>query len=95
MSREEIYDIHAATLSVLEETGVRILDPKASHTLADAGASVDSKSSVARIPEHLLRECLEKAPSSFTLFGRDGDYRLRLEAGRTYFSSEGDVGICY
>jgi len=89
LSRDEIYDIHLATLSVLEETGVRILDPKALQTLANAGATVDSKSSVVRIPEYILKEGLGKAPSSFTLFGRDGDYKLRFEAGRTYFSSQG------
>ena len=89
LSKDEIYDIHAATLSVLEETGVRILDPKALHMLEEAKASVNSKTSIVRIPEHLLKEGIRKAPSSFTLFGRDKSYKLRFQRGRTYFSSQG------
>ncbi len=89
LSRDEIYDIHLATLNVLEETGVRMLDPKALHMLSDAGANVDLKTSLVRIPEHLLKDGIRKAPSRFTLYGRDANYKLRFQRGRTYFSSQG------
>jgi trimethylamine--corrinoid protein Co-methyltransferase len=89
LSKNEIYDIHLATLQVLERTGVKVDDPKALHMLRDAGATVDSKTCVAKIPEHLLKDGIRKAPNCFTLFGRDTSYKLRFQRGQTYFSSQG------
>lgn len=89
LSKDEIYDIHSATLQVLERTGVRVNDPKAFQILRDAGANVDSKTSVVKIQEHLLKDGIRKAPKYFTLYGRDTSYKLRFERGQTYFSSQG------
>jgi trimethylamine--corrinoid protein Co-methyltransferase len=89
LSGNEIDRIHEATLSVLEETGVKVLDPDAFEVLRDAGSEADLKTSVVKIPEHVLKEGIKKAPSSFTLFGREKDYKLKFEPGRTYLSSQG------
>jgi len=89
LSRDEIYDIHSATLQVLERTGVRVCDPKALEMLRGAGATVDSKTSIAKIPEHLLKDQMRKAPNHFSLFGRDTSYKLEFQRGKTYFSSQG------
>jgi len=89
LSKDEIYDIHLATLQVLERTGVKVNDPKALEMLRDAGATVDSKTSVVKIPEHLLKDEIRKAPNYFALYGRNTSYKLRFERGRTYFSSQG------
>jgi len=89
LSKNEIYEIHLATLQVLERTGVKVDDPKALYMLRDAGATVDSKTSVVKIPEHLLNDGIRKAPNYFTLFGRETSYKLRFQRGQTYFSSQG------
>jgi trimethylamine--corrinoid protein Co-methyltransferase len=80
-----------ATMEILRDTGVRFRSPKALNLLSEAGASVDLKEETARIPEYLIKEALQKAPSSCTLFGRDAKYKLRFEDKRVYFAMLGWV----
>ncbi len=54
--------------------------------LSNAGAEVDFNRKIARIPEHLVKEALSKAPSTVTLYGRSGE-ALRLEGSNVYFSA--------
>jgi trimethylamine--corrinoid protein Co-methyltransferase len=81
--------IHAATVRVLERTGVRILDPEAAKLLQSAGASYDDVSQVVRIPEGILKFLLMQSPSRFRLYGRGPDHVLSFGEGNTYFSSMG------
>ena len=88
-TRGELHKIHAATVRVLEKTGVRVLDPEAVHFLRAAGALCDDVAHVVRIPEGVLRELLLQAPSRFRLYGRDARRSLAFGEGNTYFSSMG------
>lgn len=89
LSKSDVRRIHDASMEVLERVGVRVLEPGSLEILKRAGAEVDEKTSIARVPEHLVRECLAKAPRRFSLYGRRRGYRLVFERGRTYFSSQG------
>jgi len=89
LSSDELYEIHLATLEILECIGVKILEPKALRILEEAGATVDIKKKIARIPKHLVEEAIKKAPSGFTLYGRDPNYKLKLQDKRVYFSMGG------
>ena len=89
LSSDELYEIHLATLEILERIGVKILEPKALRILEEAGATVDIKKKIARIPKHLVEEAIKKAPSGFTLYGRDPKYKLRFQDRRVYFSMGG------
>ncbi|HYM40230.1 MAG TPA: trimethylamine methyltransferase family protein [Thermoplasmata archaeon] len=88
-SRTELQKVHAATVRILERTGVRILDPEAASYLRSAGATYDDLTQVVRIPEGLLKELLMRAPSRFHLHGRGPDRVLAFGEGKTYFSSMG------
>ncbi len=88
-SRDELYEIHGATMDVLENVGVKIFEPSALKLVKDAGAIVDEKEKIARIPEYLVREALKKAPSRINLYGRDGKYKLKLGGYKVHFSMEG------
>ena len=70
--------------------GVKVEEPRALQVLADAGARVDSQNRVAKIPSHLVKEGLEKAPSTCSLFGRDRVHEQRFGDGRVYFSMQGE-----
>ena len=54
ISTDEVYDIHMATLRVLEEIGVRVDDISTLELLRDAGCDIDAKARVAKIPQHLV-----------------------------------------
>ncbi|MEM1508420.1 MAG: trimethylamine methyltransferase family protein [Thermofilaceae archaeon] len=89
LTRDEIDLIHESTVNVLERVGVKVFEPGALKLLGEAGAEVNQKEMKAKIPEELLKECLKKAPRRFSLYSRKSGYKLDLEDGRTYFSTQG------
>jgi trimethylamine--corrinoid protein Co-methyltransferase len=63
---DEAYDL-------LWNPGVRVHYDEALQLLADAGATVDMVSRVAKIPRHLAEKALETAPNSFHLYNFHGE----------------------
>jgi trimethylamine--corrinoid protein Co-methyltransferase len=82
---EEIQEIHAATLEVLESTGVVFLHDKALQLLKESGCKVDFKNKRVRIPGWLVEECIRKTPSSFKLRARDPRNDLRIGGTRLHY----------
>jgi trimethylamine--corrinoid protein Co-methyltransferase len=78
--------LHVAALEVLSDPGIRATTGEARALLLDAGASA-GEGDVVRIPDRLVVDALASAPSTFTVYGRDGDERLRLGEGNVYFGS--------
>ncbi|MHA2072639.1 MAG: trimethylamine methyltransferase family protein, partial [Candidatus Thorarchaeota archaeon] len=70
LSRTDSETIHAATLEVLEKTGVAVRNDTALKLLQENGCEVDSE--VVRIPASLIEELVKKTPASFSLYSRDG-----------------------
>ena len=89
MSGDDLYRIHMATLSVLEDVGVAVYDDRCLELLGKSGATVDDKSKVALIPEHLVDEAVHSTPSRIRLYARNPKYDLRLEGKRVYFGAGG------
>ena len=73
ISKKDIMKIDAATMEVLERTGVLVERGAVLHLLENAGAMVDKKKMIAKFPESLVRKSLGKAPESFYLFSRTGE----------------------
>jgi len=63
---DEAYDL-------LWDPGVRVHYDEALRLLADAGATVDMATRVAKIPRALTEKAVETAPSSFYLYNFDGE----------------------
>ncbi|MEM2990811.1 MAG: trimethylamine methyltransferase family protein [Halobacteria archaeon] len=85
LSKDQIYDIHLATLNVLENTGILIHEPEARKLLKEAGAYVDEKRKLVKIPSHLIEESIRKTPKGFTLYARNPRYNVRIEDKRVCF----------
>jgi trimethylamine--corrinoid protein Co-methyltransferase len=85
LSKDQIEQIHMATLEVLERTGVQITDPKALELLDGAGATV--KGNRVRIPARLVEDAINTAPSSFTLGKRYGESALVLEKNKNWYGA--------
>ena len=95
LSRDEVSRIHEASLSILENTGVKFWEPKAIELLRMSGASVDSKRSVVRFPRDLVMRSVKKAPSAITLAGRNAKFDLKLGEGRSYFGTLGTAPLVF
>ncbi len=63
--------IHEKSLESLAELGVLIHSPSVLAMLGNAGADVDAKKRLARIPEDLVLESLKKAPKRIRYCARD------------------------
>ena len=72
-------------MKILEEVGVAVQSDSALRMLSDAGAEVDEAKKIARIPQHLVKEALGKAPSTIRLYSRDGKNDLLLEGNRIHY----------
>lgn len=86
LSRDEIESIHLASMKILEEVGVKIYNGAALSLLADAGVEVDFDNKLARIPQHLVKETLVKAPSTIKLYSRDGKRDRVLEGNKVTYN---------
>jgi trimethylamine--corrinoid protein Co-methyltransferase len=94
LSDEEIHDIHAATLEVLERTGVIIREENALKLLEQAGAVVDHNTKLVKIPEHLIEEAVAKAPKSFIWHARNPKNNIKVGGEPTKFGpASGGVNI--
>jgi len=90
LSDDDIQQLHQATLTILEETGVRFPSQKALTIFADAGAHVDPKTQIVKIPPDLLMQAISKAPRSICLGSRgDQTLDLILDDSRTYCGTTG------
>ncbi len=78
LSEAERELIHAESLRILSEVGVRFHGDKALGILETHGAKVSREHKVARIPQELVSQALATAPKSFVLQARNPDLSYRL-----------------
>ncbi len=83
LSDEQIEQIHLSALSILWRTGVEVREDQAFEILKKAGCPTNGKT--IRIPSHLVEEAVRLAPKTFTLFGRDPNFKILVEGRRVYY----------
>jgi trimethylamine--corrinoid protein Co-methyltransferase len=85
LSPDEVREVDRATIRVLSEVGVSIASEEACQLLDQAGARVDHKTGIVKIPEDLLRRSVVQARGrTVELFDRNGSSSIRLEGKKTY-----------
>jgi trimethylamine--corrinoid protein Co-methyltransferase len=90
MSDGEVEQIHQATLTVLQEAGVKFPSQKALDIFSDAGADVDHTRQIVKIPPDLLNAALAKAPRSYRMASRgDESLDLYLDGTKSYCAGGG------
>jgi trimethylamine--corrinoid protein Co-methyltransferase len=63
--------VHSESIRCLEKIGVMVKSEEVLKTLKQAGASVDFKKQIAKIPESIVMESVKKAPKRIKLGARD------------------------
>lgn len=84
LSPEQCQKLHNASLEILARTGARLFDQESIDLLKKAGASVSEGNRV-RIPPGLVEKALSTVPKRVTLYDRNGQSPLYLEAGNCYY----------
>ncbi len=70
--------IDQQSMECLETFGVKVKSESVLNLLEKAGADVDHKAQIAKIPERIVREALKTVPKEMTLHGRDPKHNLRI-----------------
>ncbi len=89
LNSEQLAQIKAATLHVLENVGVRFPSEKALNKFAEHGAIVDGDSQVVKLRADFVLEAMSQAPRSYVLSGRTPGTDLNLGSGNSYFATDG------
>jgi trimethylamine--corrinoid protein Co-methyltransferase len=70
LTEDERRQVHARTLGVLANNGVRVDTALDRQSLKEAGAEVDENTHLVRFPRTLVEEALRLAPNEFVLGAR-------------------------
>lgn len=89
LSEEDVKQIHAATLDIIESVGIKFPSPKALDLWIEHGALVDRETSVVKIPGKKIEEGLKFAPPVFTLAARDAALDLPLDGNHVFVGTDG------
>ncbi|MGD2207361.1 MAG: trimethylamine methyltransferase family protein [Anaerolineae bacterium] len=89
LSDDQIQEIFAAALDVLERAGTRVHGEEGLALLRDAGCLV-SDGDLVRIPSWLVKDALNSAPGRIVVAGRDRSKRIYLEKDKFYFGTGSD-----
>ncbi|MHA1803638.1 MAG: trimethylamine methyltransferase family protein [Promethearchaeota archaeon] len=88
-SKDEIEEIHGASMQLLSEVGMKVDSEETRVLLAKNGAIVDEKSNFVRFPESLIKEKLKTVPNSFTLYGPNESFHFEVNTTSTQFGTIG------
>jgi trimethylamine--corrinoid protein Co-methyltransferase len=94
LDAEDVERIHEASLSLLENQGMRILHEGARGRLQAAGADVDHAAQTVRFDRGLVMEQVALAPSEFTLHARNPAKHIRIGGNHLAFTSVGGPAYC-
>jgi trimethylamine--corrinoid protein Co-methyltransferase len=89
INQREIEDIHSATLEVLENIGLYVDSELIKNIFLDSGADFEEKESIVKIPPHLVKEALSKAPRQLKLCGRNQKYDIFVDDKHVHFGMGG------
>ena len=88
---DELYEIHLATLEVLQKTGLFVEDEEALEIFGGHGAIIDKQRKIAKLPPYLVEDVIRAAPEKITLCGRNPKNDVVLESNRVYFTNFGEA----
>jgi trimethylamine--corrinoid protein Co-methyltransferase len=78
LSEREVEAIQDASLAILCDTGVRVHHDEMLRLLGEAGAQVDASRKIARLPETLVLDSVDRAGKQYVLYGRDKSRTARF-----------------
>jgi len=94
LSPNDVDQIHISSLDVLDQIGIKIYSERALNILNDAGADVDFRAGVAKIPSHLVQEALDKCKRPVRLSGRNPKYDFTLDEDHVHLCTDGSgIGV--
>ncbi len=89
LSADAVQAIHEAALTILEEVGMKVLEPRARSLYASAGAVIDEGDMRVRFDRAMISQLVARAPPEFSLRARNPVKNVRVGNRNAIFSSVG------
>lgn len=89
-SEDELNSIHCATLEVLQNTGIKVINKEALEIFYGGGAYVDKNSGIVKISPYLVEDAIRCAPPTLFLAGRNPKNDIVIGEKRVGFTSFGE-----
>ena len=89
LSADNVARIHDTALTILEEIGMKVLEPRARDYYARAGAKIEPGEDRVRFDRAMIEELIAKAPAEFTLEARNPAKTVKVGKRNGIFSSVG------
>ena len=90
-TEDEVAKIAEGVFWTLANVGIEVNSEPARDVLRDAGANVEADNKVVKLPQTMVEDAIDRAPSQVILHGRISEHDLYLEAARVYFGTGGTV----
>ena len=95
LNENQIERVHGTSMDILKDPGITCFNKDAAEIFAASGADITEVKTernpnwILRIPEKIIMDAAESAPTQITLGARDEDNSLSLDAGKplVYFAS--------
>ena len=87
LSKEQINQIHQASIKILERIGVFIPHEEILKSFEDYGAKVNRSEKRVRIPNELVMELISKSGKKFTIYGRDLSKKAEFGVGKRNYNT--------
>ncbi len=89
LTDEQVQRIHAAALTVLERTGIEVVESECRALLARAGARVEAARNRVYLPRRMVEAALKLANRDVVLYSKDGKSDLHLRGKRVHLGTGG------
>ena len=94
VSDDQLENIHQASLKLLSETGIDVLDVDARTIMKLAGADVKNGDMRVRFDPDLILEVIEHVPSKFTLHARNNEHNVIMGENNIAFAMMASAPNC-
>lgn len=85
LSEEQLEKLHATSMRILSEAGIRVMGDNVMDLFEKAGAIVDRDTKTIRMDESIVNEALKTVPETFTLTARNPEKRITLGGDHVNF----------
>lgn len=82
LTAEQVREVHAASLEILESVGMLVRNADARAVLGRHGCRVDSESELVHFPQAVVEDFRAATPPKFTFYARDPDYDVTVPDNR-------------
>lgn len=89
LSDQQLSELQAATLDILEQIGFQCPSRKALEIYAEHGGQVNFETQIVKLPYSVVMEAMSHAPRFYTLGARSPAHDLNLDGNATYIATDG------